>query len=81
MSDIQGLAKFAYDRGIRLLDWAEGHITQIIDVHLTVWPSRLTDPGTFPGYAIDLTTEALARRILGELLDAGWTPPDPPEPA
>jgi hypothetical protein len=76
MSDIDAMAKFAYDHGTSPLDWAERHVNDLIDVHITVWSSRLQDPATFPAYSLDLTTEALARRILGELLDAGWTIPE-----
>jgi hypothetical protein len=74
------LARLAYERGISPLDWAEGHVNQLIDVHIMVWSSRLQDPATFPGYPIELTTGALARRIIGELLDAGWTLPEPGAP-
>ena len=38
--------------------------------------ARQEDPATFPGYTLELSPAALARRIVGGLLDAGWTPPE-----
>jgi hypothetical protein len=78
MSDIDGLAQFAYDRGADPVDYAEGHITQLLEVHLLVWATREDDPSAFPGYCIELTLGAAARRIIGAMLDAGWTPPEVP---
>jgi len=69
------LARFAYALGTDALTYAEGHIRTLIEVHNEVWYSRAEDPAAFPGYCIELTFEALARRILGDLLDAGWTCP------
>lgn len=80
MSDIDHLALYAYHRGIDPMKWAEDHITTMIDFHQQVIAARATDHGiAFPGYPIDLTVDALTCRILGELLDAGWTCPDPAE--
>jgi hypothetical protein len=42
-----------------------------IDVHIQGRGSRVIDPGSFPGYCIPLTTEALASRIIGGLMEAG----------
>ena len=78
--DINGLARFAYDIGINPVDYAEGDIEALINAHFMVAASRAIEPGTFPGYSIELTTDALARRILGNLLDAGWHPPIHPIP-
>jgi hypothetical protein len=75
-NDIDFLARHAYGLGIDPVDYAEGYVTSAIDVHLNVAASRFEDPATFPGYCLDLTTGALARRIVGILLDAGWTPPE-----
>ena len=75
MTDFDGLASAAYRRGESPLDWAETSISILIEVHIWAWSSRIKDPESFPGYPIDLTLDALARRILGNLLDAGWTAP------
>ena len=77
--DLNTLALYAYYLGRPPLDWAEKQVDVLIRVHQEVIAARAEDPGTFPGYCIELTTGALARRIIGELLDAGWTPPDAAE--
>jgi hypothetical protein len=77
--DLSTLALYAYYLGRPPLDWAEKQVDVLIRVHQEVIAARAEDPGTFPGYCIELTTGALARRIIGELLDAGWTPPDAAE--
>ena len=78
--DIGFLARFAYDHGQDPIDYAASNVIQIhIDVYLTVLAARATDPASFPGYVLEATTAALSRRILGDLLDAGWTPPEVPE--
>lgn len=73
--DIDGLDKVAYEQGRDPIDWATQKSRDYIDAHLEIWGGRLKDPSYFPGYCIPLTTEALARRIVGGLMDAGWTPP------
>ena len=68
MSHIDFLARFAYSTGQDPIDYAtENVIRAHIDAHLT--------PDSFPG-DVDPATTALSRRILGDLMDAGWTPPE-----
>jgi hypothetical protein len=62
------LAQFAYDTGMTALDYAE---VNVIRAHVDTF----LNPGTFPG-EVNPATAILARRILGDLLDAGWTPPE-----
>ena len=78
--DINALARIQYESGIDPIDFAEGEVTLAIRTHATVALSRATAPGTFPIYSPDLSLEALARRILGALLDAGWNAPVWPIP-
>lgn len=59
------------------LDLAEITIADLIDVHFMVIAERIGDPAAFPGYTIELTAEALARRIIARLLDDAWTMPEP----
>jgi hypothetical protein len=62
------LAQFAYDTGTTPLDYAEVNVIRAhIDAHL--------DPDNFPG-DVNPVTASLSRRILGDLMDAGWTPPE-----
>lgn len=68
MSDIGFLAQFAYDTGTTALDYAEVNVIRAnVDAFMT--------PGAFPG-DVNPATAALSRRILGDLMDAGWTPPE-----
>lgn len=75
MSDISAIATWAYAQDHDPIGYAEGLVNDLIEVHLTVAAARLDDPAAFPGYCIEPGIEPLARRILGELLDAGWTMP------
>ena len=68
MNDIDFLAAFAYSTGQDPIDYAtENVIRAHIDAHFT--------PDTFPG-DVDPATAALSRRIVGDLLDAGWRAPE-----
>lgn len=77
--DIDGLSAYAYKQGRDPLDWA----INITDIEINVWlhvcAGRDEDPTSFPGFHPDLSVEALARRIVGHLLDAGWRIPGSPE--
>lgn len=75
--DICFLARFAYDHGENPIDYAvTGVIQTHIDVFVSVVAARVENPEAFPGYVLEMTTAALSRRIVGDLLDAGWTPPE-----
>ncbi len=75
MSDIDPLDVRAYQLGFSPIDWAEKIVRASIEWHIIVKAGRVEDPQSFPGYHADLTLDALSRRILGQLLAAGWTPP------
>jgi hypothetical protein len=77
--DISALARLSYDMGVDPIDYAERQIRIHIEVHQTVVASRAVAPETFPGFSPDLSLDALARRILGNLLDAGWKAPEVPQ--
>ena len=76
--DLGVLAQIAYDAGITPLDFAEEQVTIHIAVHTA---TAGAPPGMF--LAAQMSPDAVARRILGALLDAGWQPPvwPIPEPA
>ena len=74
--DLGVLASIAYDAGISPLDFAEEQVTIQLGVYLTVM--AVGEQMGFPLDAADLSIGAAARRILGALLDAGWTPPEVP---
>lgn len=71
-SDINDLARICYEAGVDPIDYAEGELEILIGVHALV---ATAPPERRSGYWTDLSTRALARRILGNLLDAGWHPP------
>jgi hypothetical protein len=71
MSDISAIDQSGYSHGIDPITWAEHIVGALIEIHLLVDCDRADDPATWPCYNIDLTIEALASRILGDLLDAG----------
>ena len=75
--DIAFLARFAYGNGINPIDYATAHVIEgHLKVYMTVLAARIEDPDSFPIYDPTLSTAVLSRRILGDLLDAGWTPPE-----
>ncbi len=75
MSDICGLARMAYDRGDDPLDYAIGQVALLTRAYLAVIVARAEKPAAFPGWGDDTSLEHLARRVVGDLLAAGWTPP------
>lgn len=76
MSDIDGASLVAYRNGRDPIDWAADLAEIEMDVLLSVRRARAADPAAFPGYVGDLTLESCARKIVGSLLEAGWTPPE-----
>jgi hypothetical protein len=68
----------AYAQGRDPIDWAESLVKAQIQVRDEIVIARREDPCTYPGYLLALDDAAVARRILGRLLDAGWTPPQVP---
>lgn len=69
------LAREAYAFGENPLFYAEVQVTSCIEVHAAVTFHRAVDPGAFPGYLPALGNRPLASRILGLLLDLGWSDP------
>ncbi len=74
-SDIDDLSQAAYGYGQDPLDWAINLAHAEIHVLTTVTAARKVRPESYPIYVLELSPEASARRIVGKLLDAGWTPP------
>lgn len=70
------LARHQYAQGTSGLEIAETIITTRIWSLLHVRTGRATDPAAFPTYGPDDSAECAARRIVANLLDAGWRPPD-----
>lgn len=78
-SDLGVLAQLAYQAGITPIDFAEEQVATQVGVYVA-----LLAAGDDFGIHLDpsrMTASAVACRILGGLLDAGWQPPVPtPEP-
>jgi len=60
-SDLGVLAQLAYQAGITPLDFAEEQVALLFFIHAA--------------YADEVGPDVAARRVLGALLDAGWSPP------
>lgn len=65
---------------VTTLDLAEITVSTQIEAALTVARYRLDDPDAFPGYPDNVSPDAIARRIIGALLNLGWTMPEAPAP-
>jgi replicative DNA helicase len=76
LADIDGLAKYAYSRGQHPISYAADRVAIAIEAHQDVVQSRTDAPASFPLYGDDLSPAALARRIVGTLMAAGWTSPE-----
>lgn len=76
MTDIEPLARSAYANGTDPIDWACTLVEGQVEAWDTIRRARVHTPTAFPVYIVPLTTEAIARQIVGRLLDAGWTPPE-----
>ena len=74
MTDICERARIAYNAGIDPIDYAETELSTLIGVHLGL-ASVCADLGVSAPVGT-LTVGALSRRVLGSLLDAGWTAPE-----
>lgn len=72
---VNWIAQYHYDHGTPPVVYAEEYVRDLIAAHLDVAAARVNNPAAFPGYIIEPTVAALGCRIVGELLDAGWTPP------
>lgn len=71
-----GLARTGYRYGQNGIQIAETIATTRIWALLNVRAGRAIDPNSFPTYGPDASEECAARRIVADLLDAGWRPPD-----
>lgn len=75
MPHIDGLALSGYALGRDPIDLAIDVAAVHIEITQAVAAGRAENPAQFPGVAWEPTVPSLARRIVGALLDAGWTPP------
>lgn len=73
--DVNATAAAAYLSGADPLVYAEILVAEIVSYHYDVATARIADPDAYPEYSGELGPDGLARRILGELLDAGWSAP------
>jgi hypothetical protein len=73
--DIGWLHRQAYDRGIDSINNAVDSVAALIATAQTITDGRRADASSFGVYGQDIGPSHWARRIVGELLDAGWTPP------
>jgi hypothetical protein len=72
-ADIGALHRLAYECGVDPIDNAVSAVEALMCGGQAITDARRQDPPLFPG--CDISAAHLARRVVGELLDAGWTPP------
>lgn len=70
-----GLAAFAYKLGRGSIDWATMQTAMLIEGSIVIAVSRAQRPETFSACGPTPTLNSVARRILGNLIEAGWSPP------
>lgn len=75
-ADVDVLARLAYGLGIDPVAHAQAAVAMVIHANDIVTVARATRPASFPSYPPDTSPDAVAARILGVLLDAGWKPPE-----
>ncbi len=75
MSDLDSIAVATYAHGGDPIDWACTAVGACLDARDTVREARELSPAAFPGWG-ERDNMAVARKIVGTLLGAGWTPPD-----
>ncbi len=77
-ADLGTLADFAYQTlGIDPITWATGHVVRSqLELHQAVKAARKMNPASYPEWPPDMSTDALACRIVGAMIGAGWTPPE-----
>lgn len=78
MTDLSPDAQTSYESGISAVDYAEGEIVGLLAIHARLVAALPTNPAYLGG--LDLSPDALARRILGALMNAGWQMPVWPIP-
>jgi hypothetical protein len=74
--EVNFLASHAYGLGQHPLDYAETSVRIYLNLRDEIRQARAIDPASFPGYLLETDDASWSRRILGELMDAGWTPPE-----
>jgi len=74
-TDIDAVARSAYANGVSPIDWAVTVTKTQIECRDMIRDARRHTPSAFPIFVGSLDDDAVARRIVGRLLDAGWIPP------
>ena len=77
MTTIEPLHRFAYDSGTDPIEYAVELARVQIETSNDIRTARIYSPNAYPIFLGSLGDDAVARRVIAQLLDAGWTPPDP----
>jgi hypothetical protein len=81
MTHIDEAAKLSYEAGIPAVDFAEGQIVALLrSTRAAVLEQVLATDAAADWFTPDLSDAALARRIIGALMNAGWEMPVWPIP-
>lgn len=73
-SDLGYLSRWSYARGADPIDVAVQGSTTLIEVWVNLQVREANGVPRLPAWQ-DISHVALARKIVGDLLDAGWSPP------
>ena len=72
--DIDALSAAAYEGGRDPIDWSVTSITAILTARQTMVTRAENGLPALAGWH-DVSDEAVARKVIGSLLNAGWSPP------
>jgi len=72
--DIDPISRIRYQEGVDPIEHAVYLVAIDLDIRELVLTGQV-HPGV-PIALLDQSDEAYARRIIGKLMDAGWSPPD-----
>lgn len=77
-TSIDYIAALGYRDGVDTITVGTDRVALLVETWDRIGCAREANPDAFPGAVwADLSIAAVARKVLGSLLDAGWTPPGP----
>lgn len=74
LTDLDYLSRWGYARGEDPIDVAIKRVATLAEVWTTLQEREANGLARLPAWQ-DITSAALARKVVGALLDAGWRPP------
>lgn len=75
MTEIEPLHRYAYRSGTDPIEYAVTVACMQIEAANEIRAARARRPDAYPVFKGSLSDDATARRVVAELMNAGWTPP------